>query len=326
MSKGGVRKWKRVPKISIILPVYNGEAFLAECVDSVLAQTEGDFELLIADDGSSDGSRAILARYRDPRLKVLLNEKNVGLFGNLNLLVARAAAPLVRFLCQDDALASGCIAEDVEYFRDNGEVVMSICSVDEVDEQGRVVGEWTTGDVPEVFDTAWCLQKLMYEGCIAGNLSTVCVRRDVLERAGPFDETYEVAGDYEMWVRVCLLGPVAERYHKLVRLRGHKGRLSEAPFSGVKFVRENRRVVEKLIPLLPAEIRGRARRYTWRKQNVFDTNYLMRCLLAGRFAQVRQTAVAMGVRRLIPGVAAWLLTLNNRLYNPKMPFVGRPLP
>ena len=311
-------------RISIILPVYNGEQFLEECVQSVLAQSETDFELLIGDDGSSDRSRAMLAALDDPRVTVIMNPRNLGLFGNLNQLLAKATSPLVRFLCQDDALHSHCLADEIAYFAANEKIVMTICAVDEIDDQGRVVGEWAIGDGPSVFDGQWCLQKLYYEGCIAGNLSTVCVRRWALEAAGPFDTSYQVAGDYEMWVRVCRHGWVADRQGKLIRLRQHQGRLSEAAFSGVKFARENRRILEQIWPLLPVRIQAKAKRFTWWSQNVFDTNHFIRCLLAGKFAECRALFQVMGWKYLLPGLAAWLLTVNNRLYRPKPTFYKKP--
>ncbi len=309
-----------MPKISIILPVFNGESYLAECIDSVLAQTLPDFELLVGDDGSSDNSHSILARNKDPRVKIFLNEKNTGLFANLNLLTARATAPLVQFLCQDDALEPGCLEFEVAGLEANPKVVMTICSVYQIDSQSRVTGAWGVDPAPYAFDTEEALQRLLYEGCLPGTLSNVCVRSKALRAAGPFDETFEVAGDYEMWVRVCRQGWLADLHTRLIRLRLHSGRLSTAPSSGVKFVRETRRIIAGLIPLLPPAIRSKARRYTWWRQNVFDSNYFVRCLMSGKFAQCRELIGIMGTRHLIPGLAAWLITVNNRLYKPKPAF------
>lgn len=313
-----------MPKVSIILPVFNGESYVAECIDSVLSQTLADFELLVGDDGSSDTSRAILSRYGDSRVKIFLNQQNVGLFANLNLLTAQAKAPLVRFLCQDDALEPGCLEFELAYLERNPKVVMTICSVYQIDSQSRVTGAWGIDPAPDAFDTERALQRLLYEGCLPGTLSNVCVRSEALRAAGPFDETYEVAGDYEMWVRVCRQGWIADLHTRLIRLRLHGGRLSMAPFSGVKFVRETRRIIAGLIPLLPAAIRSEARRYTWWRQNVFDSNYFVRCVLSGKFAQCRELIGIMGARSLVPGLAAWLITVNNRLYQPKAVFYREP--
>ncbi|NBR58661.1 MAG: hypothetical protein EBT89_05810, partial [Opitutaceae bacterium] len=62
------------------------------------------------------------------------------------------------------------------------------------------------------------------------------------------------------------------------------------------------------------------RRFTWWSQNVFDTNHFVRCLLAGKFAEARALFQVMGFRYLVPGLAVWLITVNNRLYRPKPTF------
>ena len=74
------------PKVSVLVPVYNGEKFLAECLDSVLTQDFSDMEILIADDGSTDGSVALLERYAitDRRIRWWKNERNLGLIANFN--------------------------------------------------------------------------------------------------------------------------------------------------------------------------------------------------------------------------------------------------
>jgi len=309
-----------MPKVSVIVPVFNGEAFLQECIDSVLAQTMDDFELLLGDDCSSDSSRALLAEYCDPRVRVFLHERNVGLFANLNRLTAHATAPFVRFLCQDDALVPECLAVESEYLEANAKIALAICSASQMDDKSRETGVWGARPAPDAFSGAHCVQRLFYEGCLPGSLSTVAVRRSALIAAGPFDESFAVAGDYEMWVRVAQQGWVADLHRRLIRQREHDGRLSVAPSSGVRFVEENQRVVEKLLPLLPATIRAGAARYFWWRQNVFDTNYFFHCLRKGRVAECGKLARVMGGRRLIRGIAAWLVTLNNRIYRPTAVF------
>jgi hypothetical protein len=190
-----------------------------------------------------------------------------------------------------------------------------------MDNKSRETGAWGTRPAPDAFSGAHCLQRLFYEGCLPGSLSTVTVRRSALIAAGPFDESFTVAGDYEMWVRIAQQGWVADLHRRLIRQREHDGRLSVAPSSGVRFVEENQRVVDKLLPLLPAVIRAHASRYFWWRQNVFDTNYFFHCLRKGRVAECGRLARVMGGRRLIPGIAAWLVTVNNRVYRPTPIFV-----
>jgi hypothetical protein len=304
------------PKISVIVPVYNGEDWLRPCMRSVLGQQGAEFELLVGDDFSSDSSRDIISSFdHDTRLRAFFFDRNVGLFGNLNRLLRKARTPLVRFLCQDDILEPNCLADEAVFFESHPDVVMSICSVRLIDTEDNVIGEYGAG--PNVFSTQTCLQLLLYHGCIAGNLSTVSARLEAIDRAGGFDESFSVAGDYEMWVRLCQVGNVADRYERLVRLREHGGRLSHAASSGVLFVEENRRIRCEILRLLPQVVQRQAKRYAYWRHNVLETHHFLRCLIAGRLDQCATLMRIMGVRDLVAGVMLWLVTLNNHLYRPK---------
>jgi glycosyltransferase involved in cell wall biosynthesis len=94
-------------RISIGVPVYNGERYLALCLDSLLAQSEEDFELLIADNASTDASWEICQEYaaRDKRIRILRNERNLGAARNYNLLVGQARGSLFKWMPHDDLLA-----------------------------------------------------------------------------------------------------------------------------------------------------------------------------------------------------------------------------
>jgi len=308
------------PQISVILPIYNGERWLEQCIRSVFNQTLTDFELLVGDDASTDRSRGILADLKyDSRLHVFEFDQNVGLFGNLNRLLEKSNAPIVRFLCQDDMLEPNCLAQEVAYFESHPEVVMSICSYHFMNDESHVIAEHK--NIPYIVDPERCLQMLFYHGCIAGNLSTVSARRPSLEQAGRFDERFRLAGDYEMWVRLCQFGNVAERCDRLIRLRQHPRQLSKSKDVGVQFIYECRRIRAQILPLLPKSIRLRALKYTAWRQDALDAHYFVRCLVVADFDKCLRLIRIMGVRDLVMGLVHWLLTLNNHLYRPKPIFV-----
>src|SRR5215831_2702993 len=115
------------PAVSIVLPVYNGRRYLRESMDSLLGQTDPDFELIAWDDGSADDSREILAQYRDPRLRVFANPVNAGLFPTLNLGLQEARGALVRFWTQDDRMKRDCLAREREFWTRRPQIAMSYC-------------------------------------------------------------------------------------------------------------------------------------------------------------------------------------------------------
>ena len=210
------------PRVSLILPVYNGDAWLRQCLQSVFEQTFTDFELLVGDDASADRSREIVAGFSDSRMRVCPSDANVGLFANLNRLLREANAPLVRFLCQDDTLEPFAVAEEVAYLEGHPGVVLSICQARGIDEHGKAIREWPrSSDGPILYSSAISLQLLLYHGCIAGNLSTMCVRRALVQELGGFDETYRLAGDYDLLVRLCQRGPIVDLQKTLVKVRSH---------------------------------------------------------------------------------------------------------
>jgi glycosyltransferase involved in cell wall biosynthesis len=288
----------------------------------VFAQTEADFELIVGDDGSTDRTKEILKRFTDPRMKVFRAEKNLGQFGNLNRLLPLARSALVKFLCHDDTLTSECLAEHVAFFATHRDALLSMCQATMVDESGAVLGQWPTGGQPVVYSRIIGLQLFLYHGCVPGNLSTVCVRRTAFEQAGGFDESYRVAGDYDMWVRLSLWGCLGDLQKPLVCERHHSQRLSWSSGAGVSVIRENRRIRRMLLPLVPEEVRTYARRYVYLRQNVLDTHHFMTCLHQGRLKEAWELCGIMGTD-LLAGFPPWLLTVNNHLYRPKPLFVDK---
>ncbi len=90
------------PKISIVVPSYNHARFIPQCVESVLAQTMSDWEMIVVDDRSTDDSMAVWQSYADPRIKIFQNEQNLGTYGNQNRGVALASSDLIAILNSDD--------------------------------------------------------------------------------------------------------------------------------------------------------------------------------------------------------------------------------
>src|SRR5688500_6704463 len=99
--------------ISVCIPTFNYGHFLGRAVESVLAQDHGDFELIVVDNASTDDTQAVLARYDDPRLRVVRNPSNLGLFGNFERCLELAGGELVKFLASDDWLHPAYLREAV---------------------------------------------------------------------------------------------------------------------------------------------------------------------------------------------------------------------
>lgn len=311
------------PDTSILLPVYNGEEYLEECLSSVFDQTHECFELLVRDDGSTDRSAEILHALDDPRVRVLTGsgDENLGLFGNLNRLLDAAEAPLVRFLCQDDVLTPRCIEKEVDFFRAHPKVGMVFSKMATIDDEGTVHSRAPLGDMPEHVSSSLAIQLLYFYGCIPGNLTPVCVRRECAEAVGGFDDSFTLSGDYDMWARLCARWDLGVIHEHLVQVRAHPGRLSSQSTSQPTFIRENRRIRRSLRAELPAEIRSYTGWYHLTRRNVTKFHLCLAYLGKGQLRESLHIARAMGLVNVLAGAVFWLLTANNRLYRPQPEFV-----
>jgi len=104
------------PLVSICIPCYNAALFITETIQSVLNQTYANLEIIICDDQSKDNTLAIIKQFKDPRISIYVNEKNLGGSGNYNRVLSYATGTYVKLLCADDMITPNCIAKQVEAF------------------------------------------------------------------------------------------------------------------------------------------------------------------------------------------------------------------
>jgi glycosyltransferase involved in cell wall biosynthesis len=306
--------------ISVVLPVYNGKDYLEEAIKSVLAQTHGDFELVLSDDGSSDGSQEIMRSFSDSRIRILQPERR-GLFENLNRLLRESRSPLVHILCQDDIMAPTCLEEETRFMALHPSAGMAFSKYLSIDGHGQFLSACELGDLPALMPPMLTLQCLFYHGCIPGNLSTVCIRRACLDVIGSFNASFGVSADYEMWMRLGQRWDMGVCHKHLLSIRLHDKQLSHARSSGLAFVQQNRRICMLLLPLLPEEIRVKAQVYDRRRHCVRAVHFGMRSLLGGESAALLGVVRALGAAVFLRAFFFWLITMNNRLWTPAWHFV-----
>ena len=110
------------PLVSVLMPVYNAEKYLAASIGSILAQTYGDFELLICDDASTDGSLEIVRSFDDTRMTLLTNRENLGNAATRNRLIEHASGEYVAVLDADDTAEPDRLARQVDFLERNPEI------------------------------------------------------------------------------------------------------------------------------------------------------------------------------------------------------------
>lgn len=191
---------------SVVVPVYNKADFIATTIQSVLAQESADFELLVVDDGSTDGSVDVLAAVSDPRVRIL-RQANQGVGAARNAGIRSATRPWIAFLDADDLWAPnhlGSLKTAIQYFPETGFVSTRWAEVQETSPfEGCEPGHISDVVTKAVDFFEWSVHEPRYF-----HTSGVAIKRSILQRVGGFG-LFQPGEDIELWVRVALETPVA---------------------------------------------------------------------------------------------------------------------
>jgi len=209
------------PRISVILPVYNAQDYLVAAMDSVLAQSFTDFELLAHDDGSSDGSLRILQDYarKDPRV-VVTTGPNQGIVGTMNALIHNAQGDLLARMDADDICLPDRFAKQIAFLDANPDHVMVASATLMIDGDGRRIG---TNVAP--LEHAEIDAKNV-RGITTIEHPAVMMRKDAVMSIRCYDPQFLLAEDLDLWLRLAEIGKIANLPDVLLQYRVHDNSLS----------------------------------------------------------------------------------------------------
>ncbi|PZA09314.1 glycosyl transferase [Rhodopseudomonas palustris] len=204
------------PEVSVIMPVRDGERWVAEAIRSVRDQTFADFELLVIDDGSVDATPAILAEAAaaDPRL-VILQQRRDGLVAGLNRGLEAARAMLIARLDADDIALPDRLARQVDYMEQHPEVVLLGGWATVIDENGQPKGRDMRPSPDGLRATLMKKSPFIHP--------TVMFRAEAARRVGGYHAAFEAGEDYDFWLRLADVGEVAILPELSIRYREHGG-------------------------------------------------------------------------------------------------------
>jgi hypothetical protein len=212
--------------ISIIIPVYNAEDYVEECINSALNQTYPNTEIIAVNDGSTDNSLKILEKFSDKI--IILNKENGGTPSALNLGIKNMTGVWFKWLSADDVLYKNCIeilVNEINPLGSQSENCIFYSSYDYIDENSNLIGEFIEASYNnlDLFNRNVVLLDHFY-----GSGATCLIHKSIFERYGLFDEKIGYQEDYEFWLRCCILHEVKLYLvpHKLAKYRIHKNQLT----------------------------------------------------------------------------------------------------
>jgi hypothetical protein len=299
--------------LSVIMSVYNGDAYLREAVESILSQTYKAFEFIIIDDASNDNTFAILAEYekQDPRVKVQHNKENIGLTRSLNKGIASAKGQYIARMDADDISLPFRLEKQIAFLKTHLETGVLGSAVELIDAGGQVIGQ-------RIYPTDSIIirWRLAFENPLCH--PAVLVRRELLQ-AHQYDPNLDTAQDYELWCRLVGKTKLANLPETLLRFRKHGENLT---YRKGKQQRENSlktssKYIENitLAPILDEVVRS-----LWERQNLpleqsQQISIVMHSLARAILMEARWSDTE---RKILSRYAArWIVDrVRNRLANP----------
>ena len=243
--------------VTVLMPMYNAARHLRAAIESILAQTFTDFELLIVNDGSTDDSGAIARSYGDPRIRIVDHERNLGVAPALNHGLEVATGDLVARQDADDRALPTRLAEQVAVMRSRSELALLGSQAFRIDERGRRVGVVNRGLHHET--AVWCH---LFENPFIH--TSVMFRRAIVRDLGGYEAAFDrMLEDHALWSRVLQRFPTLNLAARLVEYRvvpsSMTGELLDAdtgdPARRAAFARALRQLIDRnLRATFPGEV------------------------------------------------------------------------
>lgn len=231
---------KNKPLVSLLIPTYNRVEFLGSALDSALAQTYPNLEIIVHDDHSTDGTGKLLSRYHDPRLRIIKTSTNHGMIGGWNYIVKRARGEYIKFLASDDLLESNCVSSLVLAALANPDAAIITCRRKFVGSSGQVIKTmgFAKHDQVEsgVRHAHWILTNLR-ENKI-GEPTAVLYPTKLVKLAGEYDPVFSQFADFEYWIRLLAYGQLVYIDQPLCSFRVHEGSNTSRAISDGRFISE----------------------------------------------------------------------------------------
>lgn len=237
------------PIVSVVMPVYNAAAYVADAIGSILKQTFTSFELIIVDDGSEDGSQRIAEQFAaaDKRLRLIVQERNNGNYPSRNDGMAVARGEFIAVMDSDDISLPDRLKLQVQFLQEHPDYTMVGSRVLLIDPEGAPIG-------PKggLFTKHEDIDAALMERKWAVVHPTVLMRRSAVEAVGGYREKFRTCADHDIYIRLAELGRVANLPEVLLRYRQHYSsltRLKSDQHHNLRLIQREARERRKLSPL-----------------------------------------------------------------------------
>jgi glycosyltransferase involved in cell wall biosynthesis len=216
------KEQNKKPLVSVCIPTYNAEKTVGSTVQSILNQTYQNLEIVIVDNASTDNTLGLLQQFRDPRIKIYTNSKNIGGEKNWSRCIELASGEYIAIFHADDLYMLDMVEKQVQAFHDNPAIGAVFTMANHINERGEIIGEHKLPvelkgkeifHFSEIFISI--LRNINFLMC-----PSAMVRSEIYKELGPFnDERFGTSADLDMWLRILERHPIAILDEKLMSWR-----------------------------------------------------------------------------------------------------------
>lgn len=228
------------PLVSILIPTFNREMLVGEALISALNQSYKNLEIIVHDDASTDGTLSLLARFQDPRLKIIRTEDNHGMIGGWNFIAKQAKGKYIKFLASDDLLEPNCVEELVAAIDANPKAALVTCQRKFINGDGKIVKKMGFANkscsVPGIGHAKWILSTVR-ENKI-GEPTAALYPTKLVGKAGEYDPKFSQFADFEYWIRLLAYGDLVYVHKPLCSFRVHEGSNTSVAIKDGRFITE----------------------------------------------------------------------------------------
>ena len=249
-----------MPRITIHIPCYNYGRFVSEAIDSVLAQTFEDWEAIVIDDASTDDTADVLARYHDPRLRMIRHTDNLGNIGTYNDAIRRARSEFFVILSADDRYRPRFLERVLAMFSEHPEAGVVYTNWERINGIGEPIPERPT--MPHATDGLYTeipglLERSYVAGCCA------VTRVATLHKMGLYDRRFPYTADTFLWRRIAMVAPFGYVHEPLYEYRKHESEMTYTGDRPTVLETEHRKHLDLILsdPMTPAQIRANSKHF-----------------------------------------------------------------
>ena len=196
------------PLVSVCIPAYNSSVYIKRTMESVLEQNYKNIELVVIDDQSKDNTVEIVESVKDPRVRLVKNEKNLGMTGNWNKCLAEARGDYIKLICADDVLYKDSIEKELGALLAHPEVTLVMSDTALIDEIGKRTGCFKRYPKGGLLDGKKVAKRALIFKSFFGAPCNTLFPRSSYEKAGGFDPKFPFILDFDMWIRMACLGKI----------------------------------------------------------------------------------------------------------------------